>query len=94
MNWEIILWCSFTIAFFLFVFLGFYFISSARMMKKRRGSLIELLDALKPGKSVICAGGLKGTIKKVGEEFMDVEIAKGITITVSNLSVSQIIEKK
>ena len=53
--------------------------------------LHEALQALQVGKRVICANGLYGTVKKVDEEKVDVEIAKGVVITVSRFAISEVL---
>lgn len=92
-EWNIILWCLITLGFLVVCFLILYYIISARSLKKRRADLINTLDSLKPGKDILFAGGIKGTIVKAGEEYLDVEIAKNMVITISRLSVSQILTK-
>ena len=93
LDWNTILWCCLTIAFLIICFLIIYYIVSARMMKKRREELVKTLAKMKPGKDVLFAGGIKGKIIKAGEEYLDVEVAKGVQITISKLSVNQVLEK-
>lgn len=92
-EWNIILWSLVTFGFLVVCFLIIYYIISARSIKKRRTQLVETLDSLKPGKDVLFAGGIKGTIVKAGEEYLDVEISKGLTIKISRLSVNQVLTK-
>ncbi|MEF9967856.1 MAG: preprotein translocase subunit YajC [Longicatena sp.] len=92
-NWEVILWCFITIGFMLICFLIIYYIVSAKSIKKRRTDLVGTLDSLKPGKDVLFAGGIKGKILKVGEEYLEIEVAKGVELTVNKLSVSQVLKK-
>ena len=59
---------------------------------KRQQQYFEKLHAeLQVGKRVVCANGLYGTVKKVDEEKVDVEIAKGVVITVSRFENSEVL---
>ena len=49
---------------------------------------------MKPGKDILFAGGIRGEIIRAKEEYLDVEVAKGIEITISRLAVNQVLEKK
>ena len=64
------------------------------MMKKKREELKEQLVHMKPGKDILLAGGIRGKIIRAKDEYLDVEVAKGIEITISRLAVNQVLEKK
>ena len=49
----------------------------------------KMLDSLAVGNRVLAAG-IYGTIKKVGEETIDVEIAKGVVVTVAKNAVANV----
>lgn len=93
-DWNTIFWSATTMVVLLLLFLAFYYIYSARAMKKSREAMIERLDSMKPGKEVLFSGGIKGKIIKAGEEFLTVEVAKGVELTISKLSVSEVLSKK
>lgn len=88
-DWHTILWCCITLGFLLI-----YYIVSARMMKKKREELKDQLNRMKPGKDILFAGGIRGKIIRAKEEYLDVEVAKGIEITISRLAVNQVLEKR
>lgn len=93
-DWNTIFWSSFTIVVMIILFLIFYYIYSARAMKKSRKALVERLDSMKVGKEVLFSGGIKGKITKVGEEFLNVEVSKGVEFTISKLAVSEVLSNK
>ena len=91
MTANIILVSSLTFIVFVVVILGVYYFFSRKNMKRQQ-QYFEKLDAdLHVGNRVICANGLYGTVKKMDEEKVDVEIAKGVVITVSRFAISEIL---
>lgn len=93
-DWNTIFWSSATMVAMIILFLIFYYIYSARAMKKSRLAMIERLDSMKPGKEVLFSGGIKGKINKVGEEYLTVEVSKGVEFTISKLAVSEVLSNK
>lgn len=94
MNWEVIMWTCITIATLMFVVVIVYYVSSARMIKRRRTDIIKIYDELKIGREVLFSGGIKGKIVGVHDEFLDLEVSKGTTLTVSKYSVSEVLNSK
>lgn len=91
MDANIILVSSLTFIVFVVVILGIYYIFSRKNMKHQQQYFEKLHAELQVGKRVICANGLYGTVKKVDEEKVDVEIAKGVVITVSRFAISEVL---
>lgn len=93
-DWNTIFWTCMTIVTMILLFLLFYYIYSAKAMKKSRLAMVERLDSMKPGKEVLFSGGIKGKIIKVGEEFLTVEVSKGVEFTISKFAVSEVLSGK
>jgi len=91
MTANIILVSSLTFIVFVVVILGIYYFFSRKNMKRQQQYFEKLHEALQIGKCVVCANGLYGTVKKVDEEKVDVEIAKGVVITVSRFAISEVL---
>ena len=91
MTANIILVSSLTFIVFVVVILGIYYFFSRKNMKRQQQYFEKLHADLHVGKRVICANGLYGTVKKMDEEKVDVEIAKGVVITVSRFAISEIL---
>ena len=91
MTANIILVSSLTFIVFVVVILGVYYFFSRKNMKRQQQYFEKLHADLQVGKRVICAKGLYGTVKKMDEEKVDVEIAKGVVITVSRFAISEIL---
>ncbi|GAB2905649.1 hypothetical protein GCM10027046_39350 [Uliginosibacterium flavum] len=52
-----------------------------------------LLDALAAGDEVITQGGIAGKVASVGDNFIKVEIASGVEITVQKPAISAVLPK-
>lgn len=91
MTAEIILVSSLTFIVFVAVILGVYYFFSRKNMKRQQQYFEKLNGDLQVGKRVICANGLYGTVKKIDEEKTEVEIAKGVIITVSRYAISEVL---
>ena len=91
MDANIILVSSLTFIVCVVVILGIYYIFSRKNMKRQQQYFEKLHAELQVGKRVVCANGLYGTVKKVDEEKVDVEIAKGVVITVSRFAISEVL---
>ena len=81
--WGLIWYCviAFAIIYFMMV----------RPNKKRMAEYQKMLDSLKEGTRVMAAG-IYGTIKKVNEKTIDLEVAKGVVIEVNKNAVAGIAE--
>lgn len=91
-NWEVVAWTCITIGVLLALVMGIYYFFSAKALKERRKNVLDINNALKPGTKVMFAGIL-GTITKVHDDFLDVEIAKNTVVTVSRYAVTNVMEK-
>lgn len=60
-----------------------------RPNKKRMAEYQKMIDSLKVGNRVMAAG-IYGTIKKIKEKTIDLEIAKGVVIEVNKNSVASV----
>jgi preprotein translocase subunit YajC len=80
-NWQ-------GIAVWIAIFGALYFLM-IRPNKKRMADYKKMLDALKIGDRVMAAG-IFGTIKKVSEKTIEIEIAKGVVIEVAKNAVANV----
>lgn len=61
------------------------------MMKRKRQEIIELTDGIKVGKKVMFAG-IVGKIVEIKDEFVKVEVAKGVVIEVNRFAITTLVE--
>ncbi|GMR07513.1 MAG: preprotein translocase subunit YajC [Gammaproteobacteria bacterium] len=74
------------------LFAVFYFLL-IRPQQKKAKEHNKMVTALARGDEVITNGGVLGKIVKIGETFMDLEIAEGVTIKVQRHMISQLMPK-
>ncbi|MCL1891798.1 MAG: preprotein translocase subunit YajC [Alphaproteobacteria bacterium] len=60
-----------------------------RPNKKRMAEYQKMLDSLKVGSRVLAAG-IYGTVKKIGDKTIELEIAKGVVVEVSKSAVASV----
>lgn len=71
------------------VVFGIIYFFMVRPTKKRMAEYQKMLDSLTVGARVL-AGGIYGTIKKINEKTIELEIAKGVVVEVSKNAVAGI----
>lgn len=79
---------------FLLIFVVFYFLL-IRPQQKRAKEHQAMVSNLKKGDMVITAGGISGKVMKAseGNESVDVEIAKGVTVSILRHFISECRDK-
>lgn len=73
-----------------FVFMYFMII---RPQMKRQKEHKQLLESLDKGSEVVTAGGMAGTIRQIGENFLVVEVAKDVEVRIQKSSVTSVVPK-
>ena len=71
------------------VVFGIIYLLMIRPNKKRMAEYQKMLDSLKVGNRVMAAG-IYGTIKKINEKTIEVEVAKGVVIEVVKNAVASV----
>lgn len=82
-----------TILMMVLIFVVFYFFMIRPQTKKQK-ELQNQRDQLKNGDKVVTAGGIRGIIKDVKEDYFVIEIAKDVKISVDKASVFAVEEPK
>ena len=70
----------------------FYFMLIRPQMKRNKEHK-QLIASLSKGEEVITAGGLTGSVTDLGDEYVKLQIADGVVITVQRQSVSSVLPK-
>jgi preprotein translocase subunit YajC len=71
------------------IFVVFYFLM-IRPSRQRQKEHAQLLDALKPGDKVVCAGGIHATVVGVTDATVQVKIADQVRVDVEKASISAV----
>lgn len=73
------------VSYLIFV-VGIVYLFFVRPNKRRMAEYQKILDSLKVGNRVMAAG-IYGTIKKINEKTIEVEVAKGVVVEVNKNAV-------
>lgn len=79
--WGMLLYCV--------VVFAIIYIFMVRPNKKRMAEYQKMLDSLQVGNRVMAAG-IYGTIKKVNEKTIEVEISKGVVVEINKNAVASV----
>ena len=79
--WGMILYCV--------IIMAILYLFMIRPNKKRMAEYQKMLDSVKVGNRVLAAG-IYGTVKKVNEKTIEMEIAKGVVIEVNKNAIAAI----
>jgi preprotein translocase subunit YajC len=74
------------------MFVVLYFVMIRPQMKRQKEQR-AMIEALAKGDEVVTAGGLIGKVTKLGDAFLDVEIANGVEVQIQRSAVVQVLPK-
>ncbi len=77
----------------LFVLIVVFYFLILRPQQKRAKEQKTMIEALQKGDEVVAAGGLLGRVTKVGENYVSLEVAEGVTINVQKSAVQTVLPK-
>jgi len=72
-------------------FIAIFYFMAIRPQQRQRKAHQALLASLKRGDRIITAAGIYGTVKRVEENIVVVEIAKGVSMKIARRAVAEII---
>ena len=90
-NWEVVLWTCITVAVLAGIVAIILIFISARNVRKRSSELKDIHIELKAGMKIMFCGGVYGKVVKVGDETVEVEVAKNVVITISRYSIQRVV---
>ena len=73
-------------------FLFMYFMIIRPQMKRQKEHR-QLIESIEKGNEVVTQGGLGGKVRDVGENFVLIEVASGVNVTVQKSSIASVIPK-
>jgi preprotein translocase subunit YajC len=75
------------------VFIGVIYFLMIRPQQKKQKEHRAMMDALVAGNEVLTGGGVLGRITAVGEQFVSVEVADGVTLKVQKHTITAVLPK-
>ena len=75
-----------------FIFIVFYFLLIRPQSKKAKEHK-QMVEALTKGDEVVTNGGLLGRITKVGDNFVELEVADGVIVKVQRQAATSLMPK-
>jgi preprotein translocase subunit YajC len=76
----------------IFIFVVFYFLLIRPQSKKAKEHK-QMVAALAKGDEVVTNGGMLGKLTKVGDNFVELEVAEGIRIKIQRQAVANLMPK-
>jgi preprotein translocase subunit YajC len=70
---------------------GVFYFLLIRPNKKKQKQHQEMIAALQPGAEVITAGGIKGEVVSVTDQYIIVKVDKGVRLTFSKDSIRKVL---
>jgi preprotein translocase subunit YajC len=79
-----------TIIIWILVFFGIFYFLAIRPQRRQRQQHAEMVRMLKKGDEVVTIGGMFGTVTKIGDDWVELEIAKRTRVRYLKRAVSSI----
>jgi preprotein translocase subunit YajC len=76
----------------LLMFVVLYFVMIRPQMKRQKEHK-AMIEALAKGDEVVIGGGVLGRVSKMGDSYLQIEVANGVEIQVQRASVVQVMPK-
>jgi preprotein translocase subunit YajC len=74
------------------MFVVLYFVMIRPQMKRQKEAR-AMIEALAKGDEVATSGGVLGKITQIGEQYLTLEIAKGVEVQIQRTAVVQVLPK-
>ncbi len=74
------------------MFVVLYFVMIRPQMKKQKEHR-AMIDALAKGDEVVTSGGVLGTVSKIGDNYVGLDVAQGVEIQIQRSAVVQVLPK-
>jgi preprotein translocase subunit YajC len=84
---------SYWLIIYVVAFIAIFYFMAIKPQQKQRRAQQALLSSLKKGDSVSTAAGIYGTVKRIDDNIVVVEIAKGVSIKVARRAITEILSK-
>lgn len=77
----------------LFALVAVFYFLILRPQQKRAKEVKQMLEAMQKGDEVVTSGGVVGRVAKLGDTYVGIEVAEGVTISVQKSAIQSILPK-
>jgi len=81
---------SFTIIIWIVVFFGIFYFLAIRPQRRQKQQHVEMISMLKKGDEVVTIGGMYGTVSAIGDDWVELEVAKRTRVRYLKRAISSI----
>jgi preprotein translocase subunit YajC len=81
---------SFTIIIWILVFFGIFYFLAIRPQRRQRQQHSQMVNMLKKGDEVVTIGGMFGTVTAIGDDWVELEVAKRTRVRYLKRAISSI----
>jgi len=79
---------------FILVLLALMWFMLIRPQRRRQAEAQALIEKLHPGKEIVTAGGLYGTVIEVHDDEVLIEVAKGVKVRIAKRAVAAVVSEE
>lgn len=76
------------------IFFGIFYFLAVRPQRRQRQAHNEMVAMLKKGDEIVTIGGLFGVIRRIGDDWVELEVSKGTRVRFLKKAVSQIVSEE
>jgi len=81
------------LALYVIGFIAIFYFLAIRPQQRQRRAHEELVGSVKKGDQVVTAGGVYGTVRRVDDQAVMVEVAKGVQIKIARRAIGEILRE-
>lgn len=76
------------------IFFGIFYFLAVRPQRRQRQAHNEMVAMLKKGDEIVTIGGMFGVIRRIGDDWVELDISKGTRVRFLKKAVSQIVSEE
>jgi preprotein translocase subunit YajC len=76
------------------IFFGIFYFIAVRPQRRQRQAHQEMVAMLKKGDEIVTIGGMFGVIRRLGDDWVEIEISKGTRVRFLKRAISSIVSEE
>ena len=76
------------------VFFGIFYFLAIRPQRRQKQAHREMMAMMKRGDEVVTIGGMFGTVRKIGDDWIELEVGRGTRVRFLKRAISSIISEE